>query len=737
MSNYKMSILERLRKRSGLLVAIVGIALMAFVLTGLFSSPNSIFGGSDRVVGEIAGKKIKIDVFKAKVDEAIENQKRNSNKTNLTESEIDGVVQQVWNQQINEHVMMKEYEKLGIAVSDEELYDLMVEHPHSALVRQLSDPQTGRAAQRFADPQTGQLSPAKLREFTQSMNDEEEAQWAQLENYIRQVRVIEKYNNLVKKGLYVTTAVAKRDYTAQNTNANIKYVVKNYKLVADSTIKPTEAELNEYYSSHQHEFKQEASRKIEYVTWDISPSQEDFDNAKKDMEKVAADFKEQKPTEDSSFVISESDSRFFDMAYHTPGTLSPSIDTIMFKSEVGTVYGPYLENGTYLVAKLTGTKTSADSAKIRHILVAYKGADRANPTVTRTKEQAKKFADSLLAVLKGGKGKFAELVDKYSDDNGKAKPADKKDGEYYMGKGGDYGWVNSKSSFVPEFINAGIDNKKGDIVVVESSFGYHIIEVLDTKGSQRKVQVATIDKKVEPSSATMNTIYLMANKFSGTNSTNELFQKAVIDQKLNKRIADNIKESDKTISGLENPKLLIRWAYENEKGKVSEPMIFGSKYIVASITEVREKGIAPMEQVKDALTEKVIREKKAEMFTKEFNDAMAGGASIDAVASKMKLTVEQAPNVNYTTAAIPGSTNEPAVIGVVSAMKASTMSKPVKGREGVFLVFVDAVTPAPAQKDFKAQQTNEISQMQPRVDYEVFDALKENADIVEHIIRFF
>src|SRR6218665_3896179 len=409
-----MSTLERLRKRSGLLVAIVGLALMAFVLTGLFSNPNSIFGGNDQSVGEIAVKKIKNDIFKKKVEEAEENQKRSSQKSTLTEQERDAIVQQVWNQMINEYVMTKEYEKLGISVSNEELYDLMVEHPHSALVRQLSDPQTGRAVPRFADPVTGQLSPQKLREFTQAMTDEEEGQWAQLENYIRQVRTIEKYNNLIKKGLYVTTAVTKRNFIAQNTNANIKYVIKNYKTVADSTIKPTDAELNDYYNAHKSEFKQEASRKVEYVAFDVAPSQEDFDQAKVDMEKVAADFKSQKLTEDSAFVVAESDSRFFDMSFHTKGTLSPQIDTTMFKLQPGDVYGPYLENGTYLLAKLEAVKTSADSAKVRHILIAYTGSG-ASPTVTRSKDEAKKLADSLLAVVKKDKGKFADYVEKYSD----------------------------------------------------------------------------------------------------------------------------------------------------------------------------------------------------------------------------------------------------------------------------------------------------------------------------------
>jgi peptidyl-prolyl cis-trans isomerase D len=729
-----MSTLESLRKRSGLLVAIVGLALMAFVLTGLLSSPNSIFGGNDRLVGEIAGKGIKYDVFNAKVQETIESQKRNSGKTTLTESEIDGIVQQVWNQSINEQVMMKEYEKLGITVSDEELYDLMVDHPHSALVRQLSDQQTGKVVPRFADPATGQLSPAKIKEFTQAMTDEEEQQWLQLENYVRQVRIIEKYNNLIKKGLYVTTAVTKNNFVAQNTNANIKFILKNYKDVADSTIKPTESELNEYYSKHQNEFKQDASRKVEYVAYDIAPSQEDFDNAKKDMQKIVDDFKMQKPSEDSAFVVAESDSRFFDMTYHESGTLSPQIDTTMFKSEVGTVVGPYLENGTYLAAKLIGIKFAADSAKVRHILIAYKDSG-ASPT-QRSKEQAKKLADSLLAAIKKG-AKFTDLVEKYSDDSGKNKPADKKDGEDYTGKGGNYGWVNAKSGFVEPFKNAGLDNKKGDVVIAESNYGYHIIEVLDSKGSKKKVQVATIDRKVSPSSKTMQDVFSKANKFAGNNTTNELFQKAVIDEKLNKRIADNIKESDKTISGLENPKALIRWAYDNKKGTVSEPMDFGSKYIVAVITEVREKGIAPMEDVKDALTEKVIREKKAEMFTKELNDAMAGGATIDAVAAKVKVAVQQAPNVNINSPSLPGTASEPAVMGTVTAMKDKTMSKPITGKEGVFLVYVESITPSPAQKDYKAQQATEIQQIQPRVDYEVYDALKENANITEHLVKFY
>lgn len=730
-----MSVLESLRKRSGLLVAIVGLALFAFVLTGLFQRDSSLFSSSDNEVGEIAGKSIDYKEFKAKVDEATEAQKRNNNKPSLDQNEVDQIVQQVWNQMINEQVLNKEYEKLGVSVSDEELYDLMVDHPHAALIRNLSDPQTGKVAQMFADEKTGEVSPAKLHQFTQSMTDEQEKQWAQLENYIRQVRTIEKYNSIIKKGLYVTKAAAKANFIAQNTNSDIKYVVKNYNAVVDSTIKPTDAELNEYYKAHQNEFKQETSRKIEYVSFNIAASPEDIEETKKEMELMAEEFRAKKAGEDSAYVIAQSENRYFDASYHTKGTLSPEIDTTMFKSEPGQVVGPYLENGSYVVAKLIATKSAADSAKVRHILVAYQNSG-ASPDITRTKEQAKKEADSLLVVLKKERNRFVEFVEKHSDDNGKKMPPNKKEGEDFPGKGGDYGWMNSNSGFVEPFKNAGLDGKKGDLVLIESQFGYHIIEVLDVKGSQKKVQVATISKKIEPSSKTLQGIFVQASEFAGKNTTEELFQQAVITEKLNKRIADNIKENDRSIAGIESPRSLIRWVYENKKGRVSEPLEFGDKYIVAVITEVREKGTAPIELVKEDVTAKVIKQKKGEQFVKEFETALAGNTTVDALATKLSIPLLEAQNINFSTNALPNSSNEPAVIGQITVQKPQTTSKPIIGKEGVYVVNVVTKKEAAPQKDYEAQQKTVIGEMQGRVDYEVYNALKENANIKEHFVKF-
>lgn len=730
-----MSTLESLRKRSGLLVAIVGVALLAFVLTGVFESGSTIFGGSLNSVGEIAGKKIDYAEFKTKVDRAIENQKMNNNKNSLDQTETDAIVQQVWNQEINEQVLNKEYEKLGISISDEELYNLMVDHPHSALIRYISDPQTGAVAPVFADDKTGEVSPAKIRQFTQAMTPEQEKQWSQLETYIRQVRIVEKYNDLIKNGLYVTTAAAKSNYIAENTNNNIKYIIKEYSVIADSTVKPTEADLNEYYKSHQQSFKQEASRKIEYVAFNINPSPEDVIETEKEMERIATEFKTKAVGDDSAYVVAESFNRNIDMTYHSKGTLSPTIDSTMFNSEIGTVVGPYLENGEYIISKLIGTKTAADSARVRHILIAYKDSG-ASPDITRTKEEAKAKADSLLTVLKKG-AKFTDFVENFSDDNGKKIPANKAPNESYPGKGGDYGWLNANSSFVDPFKNAGLDGRKGDLSVVESQFGYHIIEVMDTKGSEKKVQVVSIDRKLQPSNKTLQTTFVKASEFAGKNTTVDLFEKAVVDDKLNKRVADNVKESDRTIAGVESPRPLIKWAYESKIGVVSEPLEFGDKYIVAVVTEIREKGIANLEEIKEQVTAKVIRDKKANQLSKELNDALSGSqTTIDALSTKLNLPVQQAQNINFSSNALPGTAGEPSIVGAVTALKPQTISKPLVGEKGVFVAYIESRTEAPALKDFKAQQASAISQLKPRVDYEVYDALKENANVEEHLIKF-
>ena len=720
-----MSILAKIRNRAGLLVTIIGVALLIFILQAAFESGK--WFANDRNVGEIAGKGVSIEEFDFKVKEQVENYKRQQKQNSVEPSVEDMFVQQTWTQMINEIVMNKEYEKLGLSVSEDELYDMMLVHPAPIIAQQFTDRETGKVNKDFVDAATGQLDVKKLNALVQQMNPQQEQAWAELEKAVKQQRITTKYNNLVKKGLYVTSLQAKQEYVSQNKLFNIQYIVKKYSSVPDSAVKVTDAELTAYYNEHQNDYKQEdETRKIEYVSYDIAPSQEDVDILKSDMKRIADDFKAKTGTEDSSFVIAESDSRTADVSYHKKGTLSPEIDSLMSHESKGFVYGPYVENNTLKVAKLIDNRLTADSARVRHILVAFE--PQTKPGLKRTPVQAKAMADSLVTLIKSKKKKFEDLVKEVSEDPGS------------IAKGGDYGWLNPASGFVEPFKNAGLLGKKGDLTVVETQFGYHIIEVLDRSKTESKlVKVYVIDKKIEASSKTRNSIYNKAGEFAGKYRTTEAFQKGVQDEKINKRVADNIKEGDKTIPGLETPRELVRWMY-NEKTKkndVSDAYEMGNKFIVATLVEIRPKGISPLEVVRAQVEPKAKEKKKAEQFIEFFNKSTNGESKFENIAIKSDLQAKEMQNLSFNNTSIPGSGKEDNVIGTVVTMKAGTHSKPIIGRTGVFIVQVDNVKEAPETKDYSNIKTQSAGAIQSRVDYEVFDALKENAQIVDKKAKYY
>ncbi len=274
--------------------------------------------------------------------------------------------------------------------------------------------------------------------------------------------------------------------------------------------------------------------------------------------------------------------------------------------------------------------------------------------------------------------------------------------------------------------------------VIESQFGYHIMEVLDvSKGRQNKYTLASISHKIQPSEETRNKFYREALDFATKNTTKEAFDKAVEAQKLNKRIADNLHEGEKNVPGLENPKDLVRWVYEAETGQVStEPFSFGDRYVVAILTEVKEKGNAPLDQVKDEVSLKVKTEKKAEQFTKEFNDKLSGVKNVDELSQKMGLPAERTENLIFNSYSITGVGRDDALCGIASALKTNSLSKPFRGQMGVYVLEVESVKETPA-KDYKETKKNSAINLSSRVDYEVYEAIKNLANIEDHKAKYF
>jgi peptidyl-prolyl cis-trans isomerase D len=724
-----MSVLEKIRSKTGLLVGFVGLALVIFILQAAFDAGGNLFGTSDTSVGKIKGEDVDYNELKVKVDEFVTNYSANGQQ--VDENTRGMIIDQAWAAIVNERVLKSELKKLGVDVCEEELADLMLVHPHSYVNSYFTDRQSGKVYEQFADAQ-GALDVKKLNAFVAKMTPEQEKFWIQLEEQIRDIRKNEKYYGLIKKGIFATSNEAKFDDMATKRLMNVKFVIKPYSLVADSTIKISDEELKDYYNKNQYKYiVEEQTRKIDYLVWEAEASKEDIDELKNNMVQLANDFRERKTaSEDSAFIQNSNDNQQLDIAKFKKGTINPNIDTAIYSASVGTVFGPYAEGEQFKVSKLMNVSSSLDSAKVRHILLAYAGSG-ASQEVKRTKEQAKKLADSLLALLKKG-AKFPDFVKTYSDDGGKKMPPGKTEKDDWTGKDGNYGWLNENSGFVEPFKRFGLDGKKADLGVVESNFGYHIMEILDvSKGRQNNYLLGTISSSIAPSSNTVQSFYAKASEFSGKNNTGELFDKAVDSEKLNKRVSGEIKENDRNIPGIENPKELIRWMFKAQLNDVSEAFTFGNRFVVAKITEIKEKGFAPLESVKDDVTNKAKQEKKAEQILNEVKTKAANSKSIDEYASKLGVSVSNADNFSFANSNVPNVGRDDLFAGAVSALKANTLSQPIKGSSGIYIAKIETENFTPA-KDLKENKKSISNTISGRAEFEVFEALKKLAEIEDH-----
>jgi peptidyl-prolyl cis-trans isomerase D len=285
----------------------------------------------------------------------------------------------VWNQYISDKVIKPEYEKAGIDVSEDELYDLMLVHPHQMVLQQLTDKNTGRVHEVVGTPD-GNLDLIKLNQWVNGMNAEAEQFWKNLETGISESRRAEKYATAIKKGLYVTNAEAKASHEAQNRLMNVAFVMKRYTALPDEEVKVSDDDIQKYYNDHQYEFKSyETTRKIEYISFDVVPSEQDMIDLEKDANRVAAEFKTKTLKEDSAYIGQESEGGQVTINDLNRKTMIIR-DSSVYTDPAGTVYGPYNEGAFFKIYKLEAINTVSDSGNVRHLLIAYKGSERSQAT---------------------------------------------------------------------------------------------------------------------------------------------------------------------------------------------------------------------------------------------------------------------------------------------------------------------------------------------------------------------
>ncbi len=704
-----MAILERLRVRAGLLLAIViGLALLAFVLSDFLDSSGSLFTRSKFEIAEVSGKSVPYTEYETKVKELVDIQKIQSGQESLNEETVDQIRSITWENMIQDMLLEKQYAKIGVDVSDEELGILIQgENPHPFI------------SQIFTDQQTGMLNRIALNTFLRRIKEEEAASeetkfYLYVENEIYRQRKNIKYSTLIRKGLYATKFETERQNLENARTADLNFIVQRFTTVSDSAIQVSESDINKYYKEHINMFKQKESRDIRYVSFEVVPSQADFQAAEQWINQIKPEFE---TAEDIiNFITMESDLPFDERNYGV-GELPDTLSDNLFNATIGTSFGPYFTDNSYRISRLANVRYLPDSVKARHILLR---AQQANA------QEINKLADSLMNLIKGGSD-FAMMAMLHSGD-GSAQ------------NGGDLGWFKD-GEMVKPFNDTCFLGKKGDVKKVITQYGIHVVQILDQSKPSRKVQIGTLVKNVIASEETDHSYYVQANEFAGTNDTYEKFMKAVEEKKLsrNMQVALNLAPMDKNVNDLSQARQLVSWAYKAEEKDVSTVFDLGNKYVVAAVDKVREEGPAPLADVRADVENRVRQQKKAEMLTAKINEKKASAKTIEDLGRSLGVPVEPVSGIKYTSSALGTAGIEPNVIAAAMEMQKGSISEPIAGENGVYVLSVNNITePAVPDVQTAAVARNFVERnYAARANYFAFEALKELAKVKDNRREFY
>ena len=700
-----------MRERAGTLLAVViGLALLGFILGDFLGSGGNQMKSQQKYyeIASIDGERFYYQEYEEQIQNLSEIYKLSGN-TSLTDEMTESIREQVWEKMVEEQVLGKQIKKLGIGVSAEEVESLVFGNDPHPIVRQL-----------FANPETGMVDRSFLVNFlkTTEYDPQAKAYWLFFEDEIVSTKTNAKLSTLISRGLYVTDMQAQYEMGLNANSVDFSYVVRSFGTVPDSSITVSKAELEKYYTAHKKDYKQEASRDLEYVEFPVVPSENDV---KETEEKVVSEIEEFAATDNPvQFINLSADTRHFEF-YQKLEDISEPLAEFVAKEDLNSVYGPYVEDETYKLARIIDIDTRPDSVHVRHILIA--------PNASRTMPQSKVLADSLMKSIRGG-ASFEVLAFSMSDDQGSAQ------------LGGDLGWFEEGMMITP-FNNVCFENNKGDLVIAETTYGYHIIDILDQSKKIKKYHIGIIDRAIMPSSETYQRVYSDASKFAGNNNTYEKFNQTIASEGLNKRVASNVTAGQKDLPGLETPRTLVMALFETKSNTIildrSEQAIFelGDKYVVAYCTAVREDGVAPFNDVENEIRYILINEKKSDKLIADMRSATSGMSDMDDIGSALNLPVQEAAGITFSSFSVPGAGIEPAVISTATTLPEGAISAPVKGNNGVFIIAVNSVTPNMQAQDIELLKNRLITNYQMRASYESMEAIKEMSKIKDMRYKFY
>lgn len=705
-----MAVLGKIRERSIFLILVIGMALFAFVISGVFTDPGM---SSQEPIGKVNGEDISIEEFRNQVDFL----ESNYNLSGMV------AVNNVWDQTVRNKVLKTQFELSGIESGKDHIEFILSQNP------------SFNSDSRFLN-EAGIFEIEKFIDLIlemKSTNPQSYEQWKNQEQIFQSQSNEQIYLNLIRSGINFTQKDGENEYFFQNDNVDIEYVQIPYSSIADSLITYKKSDIKKYIESNRNDFKVEASRNIEFVIFEEKPSLEDenaikirlqaFLNEKKEYNNVSK-LEESIPslltTKNITEFVNENSEIKFDSIYLPKGSLATDHANILFNLDKDQTYGPYLDGEYYKISRMLNKKKGG-SVRASHILISYEGAQSANPQISRSKLEAKKEANRILRLAKRKPDTFSELAFEFSDGPSKS-------------SGGDLGFFQ-EGAMVKPFNDYAFSKRKGSIGLVETDFGFHVIKVV---AKEDIVLLASIVEKYIPSEETSDKVFNLATKFEINLSKNLNLNALAAENDYIVKPVNGIRILDDNLPGLSNQRRVVQWLF-SEDVEVNDYKRFdlsNGGYLIAQVTDIIEDGLSSVSNASFRALPEVLNSKKAVLIIKQNDNKL----SLEDLAKSNNVEIKKALALNQKNATISGSGREPLLIGHAFGLNINQISDFIIGENGVYKIKVLKKSKVSDNENYDSNKFNFIISYQNQLlnnsrsnlDNAVYQVAKETSDIVDN-----
>ena len=699
-----MAILGKIRERSIFLILVIGMALFAFVISGVIDGNSQNIGLSEPV-GIVNDEKIESDFFRQMVEQT----QRTYNFSTIKSLNL------VWDQTLRNTIFKQEFEKLGIDAGKDQLEQII-----SSDDNLINNPNFQNESG-FFDFQIFSDYIAQLK----TQNPTAYENWKFQEKSIINVAKQRIYLDLIKASTSMTIAEAKDHYHLENDNVNIKYAFIPYEIIEDSVIKINDTEVANYIRENKLKYEKDKSTSIQLVTFEDVPTEDDLleirsrlDALKSkqivynEVSKLTDTIEGFKQIDDIVEFIDQYSEVPYDSVYKPRGRFNNEYADILFGLEKGEVFGPYRDNNDFKLSKLIDIKRNA-SIRASHILISYNGATRANSNVSRTEKEAKSLANRVYREARRSSSDFRELAMKYSDGPTK-------------NSGGDLGFFQ-QGQMAEEFFTFANTNRVGKLGIVKTEFGYHIIKITD---KDDLALIADVVIKAVPSDKTSNEVFRKATQFEMESKNDKDFAKIAQNNNYKIRTVSQISELEENLPGLPKQRNIVRWTFEEDSsiGDVKRFTLNSGGYVVVQITEKIDKGLSSIDNVGEEVRKIISKKKKEVIIKNRYKDIQ----SLDSFSKEDKVIIETASAINQKNPTIPGTGNEPFVVGAAFALNEGKTSSLIAGEKGVYMVVLLKKNIVPDLDDYSSYSKLILKNSSQNLAENIFNALKSVANIEDN-----